>query len=248
MTMRTFQTGGGGKPALLSNKYKLLFYINFIKNFHNAFTLSEVLITLGIIGIIAAMTLPAVIGKYQEVEIKSRFKKAISIITQAYMLAIDDMGGVSNCHYGKGGGGHQASDCRLLQPAVEKQLKPIKICRRHIFSDGCVPEYKDQKELGATVGIKGVYREALEQNSTAYVLPDGMIIFNFATTVPEGVIGTPAILYIDVNGFKKPNKWGHDVFSIRLLYNEPSPAKFEFGGTMVNESGAYKKFEDLLLK
>lgn len=35
-----------------------------MKNY--GFTLAEVLITLGIIGIVAAMTLPAIVSKYQE--------------------------------------------------------------------------------------------------------------------------------------------------------------------------------------
>lgn len=33
---------------------------------NSGFTLSEVLITLGIIGIVAAMTMPVLTGKYQE--------------------------------------------------------------------------------------------------------------------------------------------------------------------------------------
>lgn len=37
-----------------------------MKNFNKAFTLAEVLITLGIIGIVAAMTLPTVLSKYRE--------------------------------------------------------------------------------------------------------------------------------------------------------------------------------------
>lgn len=45
---------------------------------YNAFTLAEVLITLGIIGIVAAMTLPAIIQNYQKMVLKSQFKKAYS--------------------------------------------------------------------------------------------------------------------------------------------------------------------------
>ena len=40
----------------------------------NGFTLAEVLITIGIIGIVAAMTLPAVIGNYKKQEVVSRLK------------------------------------------------------------------------------------------------------------------------------------------------------------------------------
>ena len=42
-----------------------------------AFTLAEVLITLGIIGIVAAMTLPALVGKYQKVQTVNQLKKFI---------------------------------------------------------------------------------------------------------------------------------------------------------------------------
>ena len=41
-----------------------------------AFTLAEVLITLGIIGIVAAMTLPILIGKYQKMQTATQLKKA----------------------------------------------------------------------------------------------------------------------------------------------------------------------------
>ena len=41
-----------------------------------AFTLSEVLITLGIIGIVAAMTLPALIGNYQKHVTVNKLKKS----------------------------------------------------------------------------------------------------------------------------------------------------------------------------
>lgn len=43
-----------------------------------AFTLSEVLITLGIIGIAAAMTLPALTNKYEKIVIESQLKKSYS--------------------------------------------------------------------------------------------------------------------------------------------------------------------------
>lgn len=42
-----------------------------------AFTLAEVLITLGVIGVVAAMTLPTLIQNYQEQEYVNKLKKAI---------------------------------------------------------------------------------------------------------------------------------------------------------------------------
>ena len=44
------------------------------------FTLAEVLITLGIIGVVAAMTIPSLITKYQKKAIETKFKQDFSII------------------------------------------------------------------------------------------------------------------------------------------------------------------------
>lgn len=52
-------------------------------NKHNAFTLAEVLITLGIIGVVAAMTLPTVINNYKKQVAVNKLKKFYSVMTQA---------------------------------------------------------------------------------------------------------------------------------------------------------------------
>ena len=56
------------------------------------FTLAEVLITLGIIGVVAAMTLPALIQKNNNKVVETRLKKFYSAINQAIMLAENDYG------------------------------------------------------------------------------------------------------------------------------------------------------------
>ena len=53
-----------------------------------AFTLAEVLITLGIIGIVAAMTIPGLIKNYQERQFKTAYKKVYSEISQAFQEAL----------------------------------------------------------------------------------------------------------------------------------------------------------------
>lgn len=57
-----------------------------------AFTLSEVLTTLGIIGIVAAMTMPMLIQKYKERETVIRVKKFYSVFSQAYSMAVLENG------------------------------------------------------------------------------------------------------------------------------------------------------------
>lgn len=58
----------------------------------NGFTLAEVLITLAIIGVVATMTLPALMSNTQEQQAKTAYKKAINTLTEAAQmnLALDN--------------------------------------------------------------------------------------------------------------------------------------------------------------
>ena len=57
-----------------------------------AFTLAEVLITLGIIGIVAAMTLPTLIQSNKNKEVEAKLKKIYSVMNQAILLSEKDNG------------------------------------------------------------------------------------------------------------------------------------------------------------
>lgn len=57
-----------------------------------AFTLAEVLITLGIIGVVAALTMPSLIAKHQEKRRIVQLKKAYSVLSQAYQNVITEYG------------------------------------------------------------------------------------------------------------------------------------------------------------
>jgi prepilin-type N-terminal cleavage/methylation domain-containing protein len=57
-----------------------------------AFTLAEVLITLGIIGIVAAMTIPNLITNYRKKQTVAKLQKVISVLNQAYRQSYDELG------------------------------------------------------------------------------------------------------------------------------------------------------------
>ncbi len=57
-----------------------------------AFTLAEVLITLGIIGIVAAMTLPAIVKKYEKLVTITKLKKIWTLLSNAHIAAENDFG------------------------------------------------------------------------------------------------------------------------------------------------------------
>lgn len=67
-----------------------------MKTNKNAFTLAEVLITLAVIGVVAALTIPPLIQSYRKQVIETRLKRFYSVINQAVKLAETDNGPVSN--------------------------------------------------------------------------------------------------------------------------------------------------------
>lgn len=75
--------------SITFNGYMYVYYIagGFMKR---AFTLAEVLITLGVIGIVAAMTLPALITSYEKKVTANKLKKFYTIMSQAIMLSEKD--------------------------------------------------------------------------------------------------------------------------------------------------------------
>ena len=56
------------------------------------FTLAEVLITLGIIGVVAAMTIPSLITSYNKKITETRLEKFYSIFNQAIRLSVAENG------------------------------------------------------------------------------------------------------------------------------------------------------------
>ncbi len=61
----------------------------------SAFTLAEVLITLAIIGVVAAMTIPTLISNYKEKVTVTKVKNFYSRFSNAYQLAIAEHGPIS---------------------------------------------------------------------------------------------------------------------------------------------------------
>lgn len=63
--------------------------INYCNKF-SGFTLAEVLITLVVIGVIAALTISTLMKNTQDAEFKTAYKKAFSVISQALLSANND--------------------------------------------------------------------------------------------------------------------------------------------------------------
>ena len=60
------------------------------------FTLAEVLITLGIIGVVAALTIPTLISNYRKSVVETRLKRVYSVVANAMSYAVKDNGESKN--------------------------------------------------------------------------------------------------------------------------------------------------------
>ena len=69
-----------------------------------AFTLAEVLITLGIIGIVAAVTMPTLIQNYKKHVVESKLKKFYTTMIQAQLMSVNDNGPIEYWDWVQNGG------------------------------------------------------------------------------------------------------------------------------------------------
>ena len=167
------------------------------------FTLAEVLITLGIIGVVAAMTMPSLINSTQKKELVAQYKKAYSVISQAYLMILNDNGGSLE--------GVFTSNNDYID-IFSKYIKNVKKCQTNDQITRC---YIDSFK---TLSGRTIYGDT----GSTLTTPDGAILlfhhFNSSctsTTELEEPIGCGRIR-VDVNGVKKPNTVGYDIFDIYI--------------------------------
>lgn len=190
---------------------------------HFGFTLAEVLITLGIIGVVAAITLPSVINKAQKFILKQQFKKSISIVSNAVRKAYADLEFVPNCAYNAYGGGEVFNnDCKLLNNTLINNLKTVKYCPNKALEKGCIanikgadtvsmandPDLSEEDAKKMHKGYSNFHESKIHNNIPAWVLADGQVIMLYGITTP--------LYLIDINGLKGPNKWGYDIYTFIL--------------------------------
>jgi len=205
-----------------------------------AFTLAEVLITLAIIGVVAALTIPSVIASYNRQEISTKLKKVVSTLQNTTNLAISEHGPIKTWTIEKEA--THANSKAFAEKYLLPYLRVSKMCGEK-RTDECYYQYSNYHAVGW-------YSPA--DKEVQFYLADGTMISLWTAYVENGrYISAP--MMVDINGHKKPNLYGKDIFFITytLVYDNVVYGKIEAAKThngiswdLYSSAGCNKGYND----
>lgn len=198
----------------------------------NGFTLAEVLITLGIVGVVASMTLPTLNNNVQKQTYEAGAKKAYNVISNAvsmYMVdqGVDDLSETplynnqdglrafvnkyfrvtvdcGNRYYNSNGASCFAKDLYSLDRSAKSDLTKGQCMWVVMVADGMAMCFDSGPMEDAAAGE--------DTNG------DGVVDENDKVTSESWGFkdGTPLIIEVDINGPNGPNIGGRDVFAFKV--------------------------------
>ena len=197
-----------------------------------AFTLAEVLITLGIIGVVAAMTMPTLINNINKKHWITGYKKAFSELSQIHQLLNSETGGsyMAECN---------DFDDVCLKNLFAEKMKVVEYCKE------TVPNKCQESSTylnGRTRGINQT-TEVNDPWPTIVTASGYSVKFRFhgndCSEFIEGYsqkLPTCGWMQIDVNGLKRPNVVGKDIYFLNIFKNKLFPRySNELNGQFVSE-------------
>ena len=185
-----------------------------------AYTLSEVMITITVVGVVATLTIANIGYRIQERSRLSQFKAAYSMLETALANVTNERGNIYACYMNMPSDadceeyGLSQSICQLQDPATDqcdmfkqrflKSLGVAHSCETDSVEEGCITNQYTWPN-----GCQAFSNPM--KNNKAYILDNSMILIEGA-----GYGGMNSFA-IDVNGRKGPNKWGVDIFPFNIV-------------------------------
>lgn len=167
---------------------------------NTGFTLAETLITLGILGIVSAITLPSVINKFRALVLEKLFMKTYSELNQISRRFYYDYG-ISIPEY--------------TQRTANENLPP----NWHKLVDNIFPSYlKSMNKLSSPSADTSIHKiHAMSGADTLNICDNSGFMFDntgkiYAFNDAPYPNENGPVICVDINGKKAPNKYGYDFF------------------------------------
>lgn len=193
--------------------------------FSFGFTLAEVLITLGIIGVVAAMTIPTLMNSTKEKELRVAWKKSYSAISQVVGVVLNEEGGNFKYMFDEGANTDNTAS-EKFKDTFKTHFSYTKDCKGTAAyggsgsggtSEGCWHKANEWTYL------YGAARAA--SDNPGLILNDGTFVrFGMdKSDCSHNAVGASltrcGFIQVDVNGLKKPNIQGKDIFAVDIAEN-----------------------------
>lgn len=189
----------------------------------NAFTLAEVLITFGIIGVVAAMTLPNLTGKYKTHLLKNQFMSNYSLISQAIQnMSVDDPN--INSTYCKDG------IDKTENIFIQDFAKNFQVVKRNYSATNDLKKLGYNRSYFYQTSPGNEHFNIDGHNNGAIILKNGAMIASSGCWWKNDHVD----FIVDINGTKEPNRFGYDVFYFQVGDNNklyPSAGNYNLQGT-----------------
>lgn len=200
------------------------------------FTLAEVLITLGILGVVIAMTLPTVVGKYKKQATISQLKKAYTILSQVVLSAQEDNGGAYFLT-------SDTVNADATKKFFEQYWLPY-FNNPTVSKEGVYPygNYAPLKEISGDSYGQSVFT-SYSNGRIYFTAMDGTVYYinmmqweyeydddgNIVSSTAK--YATIQRVFVDLNGIKSPNTLGKDVFIFQVFFDKNIVRPFGYDKT-----------------
>ena len=189
-----------------------------------AFTLSEVLITLGIIGVVSTLTLPNLTNSYRRNVAMTKIEKGYAQIAQAYEQMLDNGGDAAAGEYSY----TKDDDGNVLTGGQNGQNYFESHWRQYLKSPIYCDTYQDcgystEKPFRKRDNTSDSMSVVLPVKRATFMTNEGIVyIVNVVNTIGDANENetTRMTLFMDINGGKGPNVYGQDVFKFIRTEND----------------------------
>ena len=208
-----------------------------------AFTLAEVLVTLGIIGVVAVLTVPNVIFSYQKKVYVVQLQKAYNQLQQVFSLAMaeDEVEYLADTELMQSINGDRIGyheDQSAFLSKLGEYMKIQKICRQGDLTDGCHDTTYKQMD-GDRDSNRRADLQVFTKNGMIYYFPMAFSKYPFAYWYPCEIFQedggnlclTHMSVQIDINGKKGPNISGRDFF---IVYIDDKGQLYPYGSASMH--------------